>query len=289
MHVFSRGSNGNLHLGPFVDATDGYTRETGLTIAYTQVLCAAQAGGFSAFFSEPGNLSHHGNGYYGLYIDYNELPGCGVYDVVVDIAGARPYSDKIFVIPADLYSYLFLSNSLDFSELVSFSGGISGNITGNVSGSVGSVAGNISGNLLGNVSGSVGSLATQAKTDVNAEVDAALNTAIPGSPTTGSVNAILAAIAAQASIRPTKNTGLDNFMFPMFDATTKTPKAGLTVTAERAIDGNPFSPCSNAAVELSNGVYRVSLSAGDLNGDKIMFRFSATGADDQLVEIITQG
>lgn len=77
-------------------------------------------------------------------------------------------------------------------------------------------------------------------------------------------------------------------MFPMFDATTKNPKAGLTVTAERAIDGNPFSPCSNAAVELSNGVYRVSLSADDLNGNKIMLRFSATGADDQLIEIITQ-
>lgn len=90
------------------------------------------------------------------------------------------------------------------------------------------------------------------------------------------------------SIRPKKNASLDNFMFPMFDATTKNPKAGLTVTAERAIDGNPFSPCSNAAVELSNGVYRVSLSADDLNGNKIMLRFSATGADDQLIEIITQ-
>ncbi len=107
----------------------------------------------------------------------------------------------------------------------------------------------IVGNIVGNVAGSVGSIST---------------------------------------IRPKKNTGLDNFMFPMFDSTTKNPKTGLTVAAERAIDGNPFALCSNAAVELSNGVYRVSLSADDLNGDKIMFRFSATGADDQLVEIITQ-
>lgn len=98
---------------------------------------------------------------------------------------------------------------------------------------------------------------------------------------TGSVGSI-------STVRPKKNTGLDNFMFPMFDATTKNPKAGLTVTAERAIDGNTFSPCSSGVVELSNGVYRVSLSADDLNGDKIMLRFSATGADDQLIEIITQ-
>ncbi len=107
----------------------------------------------------------------------------------------------------------------------------------------------ISGNIVGNINGSVGSIST---------------------------------------VRPKKNMGLDNFMFPMFDSTTKNPKTGLTVTAERAIDGNPFAPCANYAAELSNGVYRVSLSADDLNGDKIMFRFSAPGADDQLVEIITQ-
>lgn len=95
-------------------------------------------------------------------------------------------------------------------------------------------------------------------------------------------------VGSISSVRPKKNTGLDNFMYPMFDSTTKNPKTGLTVTAERAIDGNPFAPCSNSAAELSNGVYRVSLSADDLNGDKIMLRFSAPGADDQLVEIITQ-
>lgn len=114
---------------------------------------------------------------------------------------------------------------------------------------IGGIQANILGDFVGNVTGSVGSI---------------------------------------SSVRPKKNTGLDNFMFPMFDSTTKNPKTGLTVTAERSIDGNPFAPCSASAVELSNGVYRVSLSAGDLNGNKIMLRFSAPGADDQLVEIITQ-
>ncbi|TXH47461.1 MAG: hypothetical protein E6Q97_27120 [Desulfurellales bacterium] len=89
--------------------------------------------------------------------------------------------------------------------------------------------------------------------------------------------------------RPVKNVGYDNFMFPMFDSSTKSPKTGLSVTAERAIDGNPFSPCSNAVAELGSGVYRISLSASDMNGDKIMFRFTATGADDQLIEVFTQG
>lgn len=46
----------------------------------------------------------------------------------------------------------------------------------------------------GDVTGSVGSLATQAKADVNAEVDSALNTAIPGSPTSDSINERVKAI-----------------------------------------------------------------------------------------------
>ncbi len=114
----------------------------------------------------------------------------------------------------------------------------------------GTIQGNITGNLNGNVSGSVGSVST---------------------------------------LRPVKNVGYDNFMFPMFDSSTKSPKSGLSVTAERAIDGNPFSPCSNTVSEIGSGAYRISLSAGDMNGNKIMFRFTATGADDQLIEVFTQG
>ena len=124
------------------------------------------------------------------------------------------------------------------------------------------------------------SVATDAIDLVTATANYGLHATLRGN-VTGSIGSI-------STVRPKKNTGLDNFMFPMFDATTKNPKTGLTVTAERSIDGNPLSPCSNAVNELSNGIYRVSLSADDLNGDKVMLRFSATGSDDQLVEIITQ-
>lgn len=95
-------------------------------------------------------------------------------------------------------------------------------------------------------------------------------------------------IYGSLNLRFKKNTGINNFMFPMFDSTTKQPKSGLTVSASRAIDGNSYAPCSNSVAELSDGTYRINFSADDLNGDKIMFRFYATGADDQMVEIITQ-
>ena len=84
--------------------------------------------------------------------------------------------------------------------LVTSGNEIDANVTGNLSGSVGSVTGAVGsvtgavGSVTGNVTGSVGSLATQAKADVNAEVDTALNTAIPLTPTTDSVNQRLVAI-----------------------------------------------------------------------------------------------
>lgn len=74
---------------------------------------------------------------------------------------------------------------------------ISGDITGNLSGSVGSVTGAVGsvtgavGSVAGNVDGSIGSLGATSKTDVNAEVDNALDTVLPASPTTGSINDIL--------------------------------------------------------------------------------------------------
>lgn len=104
----------------------------------------------------------------------------------------------------------------------------------------------------------------------------------------GTGDDINADFGGSVGVKPKRNTGFNNFMFPMFDSTTKQPKPGLTVLAARAIDGSSYSPCSNSVVELSDGTYRINLSADDLNGDKIMFRFYATDADDQMVEIITQ-
>ena len=116
------------------------------------------------------------------------------------------------------------------------------------------------------------SLGTQAKADVNAEV----------------VDVLSGGVTLSTPIRPAKNTAYSNFMFPMYNSTTKEPISGLSITAERAIDGNPFSPCSNPVVELSDGAYRQSWSAADLNGDKILFKFTATGADTMFITIFTQ-
>lgn len=86
-----------------------------------------------------------------------------------------------------------------------------------------------------------------------------------------------------------KNTALSNFSFLMRDSSDHiTPKTGLTITATRSIDGAAFGSCANSASELSNGVYLINLAAGDLNGNVITLKFTATGADQRTITILTQ-
>jgi hypothetical protein len=137
---------------------------------------------------------------------------------------------------------------------------ITGNITGNLSGSVGSVTG-----AVGSVTGAVGSV-------------------------TGNVGGSVASVTAPVSITANvkKNTAKAGFMFLMTDSTAHTPKTGLTVTSSRSLDGAAFAATTNAATEVGNGTYVLSLSAADMNGDHVMLRFTATGADDLNIEMITQ-
>lgn len=97
---------------------------------------------------------------------------------------------------------------------------------------------------------------------------------------------VLIDIEPNSNIR--KNQALSAFQFLMIDSTDHfTPKTGLTITAERSIDGGAFASCANAASAVANGIYKIDLAASDLNGNMITLRFTATGADPRLISIIT--
>ena len=99
----------------------------------------------------------------------------------------------------------------------------------------------------------------------------------------------LTATTNQTDMRVAKNTALSNFAFLLISSTDHvTPKTGATVTAQRSLDGAAFGSCTNSVTELSNGIYTINLAAGDLNGNVVTLRFSATGADDRFVTIVTQ-
>lgn len=110
---------------------------------------------------------------------------------------------------------------------------------------------------------------------------------LPAALVSGRMDSSVGAVAAAAS-NYKKNAASAGFLFAMTDSTNHAPATGLTVTATRSIDGAAFGACANAVSEVSNGVYAIDLAAADVNGNHIMLRFTATGADDRLIEIITQ-
>lgn len=127
-----------------------------------------------------------------------------------------------------------------------------------VSGAVGSVTGAV-GSVTGNVGGNV----------------------------VGSVASVTAAVAITSNIK--KNQALSGFEFMMTDSTNHAPATGKTVTVTRSIDGGTFaSGALSAVTEVASGIYKVDFAAGDLNGNVITLRATATACDDTFERIVTQ-
>lgn len=85
-----------------------------------------------------------------------------------------------------------------------------------------------------------------------------------------------------------KNVVLANFPFMMVDNTDHvTPKTLLTVTATISKDGGAFASCTNSVTEISNGMYKISLTQPEMNADVIVLKFTATGADQRTIVITT--
>lgn len=89
--------------------------------------------------------------------------------------------------------------------------------------------------------------------------------------------------------RVKKNAAMANFPIYMVSSTDHvTPKTGLTITAQRSLDGAAFAGTANSATEVGLGWYVIALASTDTNADLILFEFSATGADATAFPVITQ-
>ncbi len=137
-----------------------------------------------------------------------------------------------------------------------------------------------------------------AGTNAATTITTALTTTFTGN-LTGSVASVTGAVGSlttnndktgyslTADIRIKKNTALANFTFLMVDSS-DVPATGLTVTAERSLDGAALASMANAVSEISNGLYKISLAAADTNADICCYRFTASGAKDRVVMFPTQ-
>jgi len=108
---------------------------------------------------------------------------------------------------------------------------------------------------------------------------------IPGSYPSGTAGYVLGQLGG---IRIKKGVALDNFHVLMTDQEYHLPKTGLSVYAHYVKDGGSLATCTNQVYEIGGGLYRLSLTASETDGNVVTVRFTAEGADTKFVTFITQ-
>jgi hypothetical protein len=115
-------------------------------------------------------------------------------------------------------------------------------------------------------------------------------TALPNAAAaaTGGLPTVDSANSVKIQTRFKKNQALANYPFVMTDSTNHNPATGLTVAVTRSLDGSGTFTSVGTATEMANGWYQIDLAAGDMNGDTVALKMTATGADDLGITLLTE-
>lgn len=95
----------------------------------------------------------------------------------------------------------------------------------------------------------------------------------------------LTALPTDADLMPVANEAF-TYQFHMVNAN-GAPTAGLTITAERILDGAAKATCTGTVTDEGDGVYSFAASAADMNGAAVTHLFSASGAITNPIHWIT--
>lgn len=94
-----------IALGPFVDSTDGFTSENGLTIAQADVLLSKNAGAWAQKNSTTAPAYMTGsNGFYSVELNATDTGTAGLLSLSVSESGALPVFREFMVIPVASYN-----------------------------------------------------------------------------------------------------------------------------------------------------------------------------------------
>jgi hypothetical protein len=105
---------------------------------------------------------------------------------------------------------------------------------------------------------------------------------------TGSGLTSLPTLTQLNTTRYIKNTASQRVYFTLVDSTDHvTRETGITVTAQRSLDGASFGSATGTVTEVGNGVYYLSTTTADTNADDIVFRFTGTGCDPVELHVVT--
>lgn len=100
-----------LKIGPFLDATDGSTAETALTITQADVRLSKN-GGDIAQKNDATSATHDELGYYDVPLNTTDTNTLGILMLAIHEAGALPVWQDYMVVPANVWDSLFGADEL---------------------------------------------------------------------------------------------------------------------------------------------------------------------------------
>ncbi len=99
-------------IGPFVDAGDGASAETGLTISQADIRLTKNGAAFAQTHDATG-ATHMENGYYSVPLDTTDTGTLGHLRLAVHASGALPVWMDFMVVPANVWDSMFGSDKLE--------------------------------------------------------------------------------------------------------------------------------------------------------------------------------
>ena len=248
MNLLKQSTAVTVRIGPFMDATDAVTPETGITLGAADQAELLKHSGATVDISGATWAAITGcGGYYDLSLTTSHTDTLGMLTVVVqDTSVCLPApAFRAMVVPAAIYDSLVGGTDTLPADVTQWNG-------------------------------------TNVATPDTAGHP---KVTIKSGTGTGEISLSSGRVLTRGAI--VKNTALANFPFSMTDSTNHNPAPLLTVTATRSIDGGAYaSGTITNMTEIGNGSYQCDLGAGDLNGDTIIFRFTASGADDLTITVV---
>jgi len=95
-----------FRIGPFVDATDGDTAETGLTIAQADIQISKNGGAFAQTSASSPTTTHDADGWYQCPLTTTDTNTLGPLTVKIRKSGALVVWEHFMVVPAAVYDSL---------------------------------------------------------------------------------------------------------------------------------------------------------------------------------------
>lgn len=287
MHLLKQSTAATLRVGPFMDATDAVTPETGITLGAADQAEALKHSGATVDISAATWAAITGcDGWYDLSLTTSHTDTLGMLTIVVqDSSVCGPVFVRAMVLPAMIYD-----------SLVAGTDRLDANVT-HVSDTA-QTARDIGASVLLSSGTGTGQVVLTSGI-VSADTTKWSGTAVPTPDTagypkvtvkvgtgTGELSLSSGAVKIQTGLK--KNQALLNFPFQMTDSTNHNPATGLTVSVSVSLDGGASFTSVGTATEMANGWYQIDLTAGNMNGDTVAFKAIATGADDLGITIVTE-